>query len=98
MVEIRQTAIFATWLAGLRDERAKARIAERLHRFGAGNPGDTKSVGDGVMEMRIDYGAGYRVYYVRRGAVIVVLLCGGDKRSQSRDIRRAKALAAELEA
>jgi putative addiction module killer protein len=61
-------------------------------------PGDSKSVGDGVMEMRIDYGAGYRVYYVRRGAVIVVLLCGGDKRSQPRDIRRAKALAAELEA
>lgn len=67
MIEIRQTAIFASWLAGLRDERAKARIAERLHRFGAGNPGDVKSVGDGVTEMRIDYGPGYRVYYTRRG-------------------------------
>ena len=97
MIEIRQTAYFAEWLAGLRDQRAKARIAERLHRFGAGNPGDTKSVGDGLMEMRIDYRPGYRVYYVQRGAVVVVLLCGGDKRSQQRDIRRAKALAVELE-
>lgn len=97
MFEIRQTAIFASWLTGLRDERAKARIAERLHRFGAGNPGDIKSVGDGVTEMRIDYGPGYRVYYTRRGSVVVILLCGGDKRGQQRDIRRAKALAAEVE-
>ena len=97
MFEIRQTAIFASWLAGLRDERAKARIAERLHRFGAGNPGDIKSVGDGVTEMRIDYGPGYRVYYTRRGSVVVILLCGGDKRGQQRDIRRAKTLAAEIE-
>lgn len=97
MIEIRQTAIFASWLAGLRDERAKARIAERLHRFGAGNPGDVKSVGDGVTEMRIDYGPGYRVYYTRRGKVVVILLCGGDKRGQQQDIRRAKALAAEIE-
>ena len=97
MFEIRQTAIFARWLTGLRDERAKARIAERLHRFGAGNPGDIKSVGDGVTEMRIDYGPGYRVYYTRRGSVVVILLCGGDKRGQQRDIRRAKTLAAEIE-
>jgi len=97
MIEIRQTAIFAAWLTALRDERAKARIAERLHRFGAGNPGDIKSVGDGVTEMRIDYGPGYRVYYTRRGSVVVILLCGGDKRGQQQDIRRAKALAAEIE-
>lgn len=97
MFEIRQTAIFASWLTARRDERAKARIAERLHRFGAGNPGDIKSVGDGVTEMRIDYGPGYRVYYTRRGSVVVILLCGGDKRGQQRDIRRAKALAAEIE-
>ena len=97
MFEIRQTAVFASWLTGLRDERAKARIAERLHRFGAGNPGDIKSVGDGVTEMRIDYGPGYRVYYTRRGSVVVILLCGGDKRGQQRDIRRAKTLAAEIE-
>ncbi len=97
MIEIRQTAYFAAWLADLRDEKAKARIAERLHRFGAGNPGDTKSVGGSVMELRIDYGPGYRVYYVRRGAVVVVLLCGGDKANQQRDIRRAKAIAAEVE-
>ena len=97
MIEIRQTAHFAEWLAGLRDQRAKARIAERLHRFGAGNPGDIKSVGGGLMEMRIDYGPGYRVYYTRRGSVVVILLCGGDKRGQQRDIRRAKALAAEIE-
>ena len=102
MFEIRQTAVFASWLTGLRDHqrdirRAKARIAERLHRFGAGNPGDIKSVGDGVTEMRIDYGPGYRVYYTRRGSVVVILLCGGDKRGQQRDIRRAKTLAAEIE-
>jgi putative addiction module killer protein len=97
MIELRQTEQFAGWLAGLRDQRAKARIAERLYRFEAGNPGDTKPVGDGVMEMRIDYGPGYRVYYVQRGKVVFVLLCGGDKRSQQRDIRRAQTIAAALE-
>jgi putative addiction module killer protein len=85
------------WLRNLRDDKAITRVAARIRRLEQGNPGDVKSLGSGLLEMRIDYGPGYRVYYVRRGAVIVVLLCGGDKRAQQRDIRRAQALAAELE-
>lgn len=96
MLEIRQTEVFGEWLSALRDSRARARIAERLHRFALGNPGDARSVGAGVMELRIDYGPGYRVYYTRRGNVVVIVLCGGDKGSQKRDIRRAQVLAAEL--
>jgi len=95
-IEVRQTPIFAAWLAGLRDRRAQERIAIRLARMQAGLLGDAKYF-DGIGELRIDYGPGYRVYFVRRGAVLVVLLCGGDKDSQSRDIKRAKALAQELE-
>lgn len=95
MIEIRQTAEFREWLADLRDSRAKARIAERVRRLALGNPGDVKSVGGGVGELRIDYGPGYRVYIVRRGREIVVLLCGGDKTTQQKDIARAKALAEE---
>ncbi len=97
MFEVRQTDEFRTWLRGLRDGKAAARITARIRRLEQGNPGDTKSVGSGLLEMRVDYGPGYRVYYVRRGSVVVVLLCGGDKRTQQRDIRRAQALAAELE-
>lgn len=96
MIEIRQTEVFGEWLSALRDSRAQARIAERLHRFASGNPGDTKSVGGGVMELRINYGPGYRVYYTRRGKLVVIVLCGGDKGSQKRDIRQAQVLAAEL--
>ena len=73
-----------------------ARIGIRIRRFEQNNPGDTGSLGSGLLEMRVDYGPGYRVYYMRRGAVIVVLLCGGDKRMQQRDIKRAQMLAAEL--
>jgi len=97
VIEVRQTDEFQRWLRNLRDERAVARIAARIRRLEQGNPGDAKSLGSGLLEMRIDYGPGYRVYYVRIGVVIVVLLCGGDKRTQQRDIKRAQALAAELE-
>lgn len=96
MIDLRQTDEFREWLHQLRDDKAVARIVSRLRRLEQGNPGDTKSVGAGVLEMRIGYGPGYRVYYVSRGPVIIVLLCGGDKRTQARDIKRAKALAAEL--
>jgi putative addiction module killer protein len=96
MVEVRQTDVFADWFAGLRDREARARITVRIRRLSLGNPGDVKPVGSGVSEMRIDYGPGYRVYFVGRGASVVVLLCGGDKRAQDRDIARAIDLAREL--
>jgi putative addiction module killer protein len=93
MVELRQTREFAAWLDRLRDVNAVARIVARIRRMEMGNPGDTKSVGQGVFEMRIDYGPGYRIYYIHRGAQIVILLCGGDKRTQQQDIKRAQKLA-----
>ncbi|WP_409567179.1 type II toxin-antitoxin system RelE/ParE family toxin [Methylobacterium sp. E-016] len=80
----------------MRDPRAKARIAIRIDRLALGNAGDAKPVGSGVSEMRIDYGPGYRLYFIRRGEALIVLLCGGDKGSQQRDIVRARALAADL--
>jgi putative addiction module killer protein len=82
--------VFGDWLAGLRDSQARARVAARVARLEAGNLGDCKSVGDGVGELRIDWGPGYRVYYAMVGTAIVLLLCGGDKRNQSADIRKAK--------
>lgn len=97
MVTIRRTAEFLAWVQGLRDGKAKARIAIRIERLGRGLMGDVKPVGEGVSELRIDYGPGYRVYFVRRGEVVVILLCGGDKSTQARDISRAKALASDLE-
>ena len=96
MVEVRQTREFAGWLHRLRDANAVARIVARIRRMEMGNPGDAKSVGPGILEMRIDYGPGYRIYYVHRGAQIVTLLCGGDKRTQQQDIKRAKKLAEKL--
>jgi len=93
MIEVRQTSEFKEWFEGLRDLRAKARVTDRVDRLGDGNPGDSKTVGQGVMEMRINYGPGYRVYYVQRGKVLVILLCGGDKGSQKADIRKAHELA-----
>lgn len=96
MIEVRQTAAFAAWLESLRDLNAKARILVRIKRLEIGNPGDVKPVGEGISEMRIDYGPGYRVYFVRHGNTIIVLLCGGDKRSQTRDIAAAKTMAKEL--
>lgn len=96
MLEVQRTDVFDAWLRGLRDERAKARIARRIDRLALGNSGDVKPVGAGISEMRIDYGPGYRVYFVRRGEIAILLLCGGDKGSQVRDITRAKAIAATL--
>jgi putative addiction module killer protein len=96
MVEVRQTEEFSGWLHRLRDANAVARIVGRIRRMEMGNPGDTRGVGHGILEMRIDYGPGYRIYYVYRGAQIVILLCGGDKRTQSKDIKRAERLAETL--
>jgi putative addiction module killer protein len=95
-IEVRQTDVFAAWFAKLRDHQARARITARIRRLSLGNPGDMRPVGGGVSEMRIDYGPGYRVYFVARGDAIVVLLCGGDKRRQDRDIKRALGLAREV--
>jgi len=93
MVELIKTNVFDGWLRGLRDVRAK--IETRIRRLSLRNPGDVKPVGEGVSELRIPYGPGYRIYYITKGPVIVVLLCGGDKASQSRDIEQAKAIAAQ---
>lgn len=93
MTRIERTTEFDKWLKKLRDDRAKAKILVRINRLGAGNPGDVQPVGDGISEMRIDYGPGYRVYYADRGAEVVVLLVGGDKSSQERDIAKARELA-----
>lgn len=95
MVELFKTSTFDAWLRNLRDRRAKARIAARIDRLASGNPGDVKPIGGGLSELRIDHGPGYRVYFMQRGSIIIVLLCGGDKSSQQRDIEKAKALAAE---
>ncbi len=95
MFEVRQTEIFLNWITALRDERAAQRIATRLTRLRNGHLGDVKYF-DGLGELRIDYGPGYRVYFVQRGQTIIFLLCGGDKSTQSRDITRAKALAQEI--
>ena len=97
MFELRQTTRFATWLAGLRDDRARARILKRLDRARDGNLGDVAPVGEGVSEMRIFYGPGYRVYFIQRGKALIVLLCGGDKSTQGADIEEAKAMAREVE-
>jgi len=94
--EIRKTEAFAQWLDGLRDLRARARVQIRIERFAAGNPGDVQPVGEGVSEMRIDYGPGYRVYFKRIGREIVILLAGGDKRTQAADIKTALRLARNL--
>ena len=96
MPDVGQTVIFANWLAGLPDRRALARINARIRRLSLGNPGDVKPVGEGVSEMRIDYGPGYRVYFAQRGQGLVILLAGGDKSSQRRDIALAHELARAL--
>jgi putative addiction module killer protein len=93
MTEIRQTAAFATWLRTLRDRRARARVQVRIDRLQLGLSGDVRPVGEGVSELRIDYGPGYRVYFVRRGSECIVLLGGGDKRTQEQDIKKAVSLA-----
>ena len=91
-----QTQRFTDWLRGLRDKDARGRIARRIERLAAGNPGDAEPVGEGVNEMRIHVGPGYRVYYVRRGDDLAILLCGGEKKSQARDVQTAKELARNL--
>lgn len=93
MLEVIQSETFSGWLSELRDSRARARIQMRIARVSAGNFGDAKPVGGGVSELRIDYGSGYRLYFMRRGPVTVVLLCGGDKGTQAADIKRAIAIA-----
>lgn len=94
-MEIIQSETFRRWLSGLRDRQAVARINARIRRLSAGNAGDAKPVRDGISELRIDHGPGYRVYFIRRGASVAVLLAGGDKRSQEADITRAIAIAKE---
>lgn len=96
MIEVQKTGEFDKWLVALRDQTAVAKIVSRIERLARGNPGDVKPVGEGVSEMRIPHGPGYRVYFKRTGRQIILLLCGGDKSSQDRDIGRAKQLAAEL--
>ena len=94
MIQIQQTEHYARWFAALKDRTARARIDIRIRRLSLGNPGDVKSVGRGICELRIDHGPGYRVYFVQRGTQIIVLLAGGDKSSQSRDISVAMELSA----
>ena len=96
MFEVRKTEVYAKWLDSLRDVRARARVLVRVERLAAGNPGDVRPVGEGVSELRIDYGPGYRVYFKKQGRTIVVLLAGGDKRTQSQDVNTALRLARNL--
>lgn len=96
MIEIRKTDTFAKWIDEMKDIRARARILARIERLKTGNPGDVKPVGEGVSEMRIDYGPGYRVYYKKVGQKIIILLAGGDKKSQTRDIKTAISLSHNL--
>lgn len=96
MIQIQQTESYAKWFAGLRDRVARVRIDIRIRRLSLGNVGDTKPVGEGISELRIDHGPGYRIYFIQRGAVVIVLLAGGDKSTQDKDIRTSKALARDL--
>lgn len=95
-MEIRKTATFSKWLDALKDIHARARILVRIERLILGNPGDAKGVGEGVSELRIDYGPGYRVYFKRQGRQLIILLAGGDKKTQARDIKTARRLARDL--
>ena len=97
MIEVRQTKIFKDWLSKLADRRAVVRITQRLARIEVGLFGDTKSIGGKVSELRIDYGPGYRLYFTQHGTTVIVLLCGGDKGSQTKDTKTAKAMVQELE-
>jgi putative addiction module killer protein len=95
-LRVETTEVFDDWLGGLRDRMARAIIARRIRRLEAGNPGDVRPVGEGVSELRVHHGPGYRLYFKRRGEVVIVLLCGGDKGSQARDIARAIELSKEV--
>lgn len=96
MIDVRQTEVFSQWFERLRDRRARARINTRIRRLSLGNPGDVKPVDEGVSELRIDYGPGYRVYFAQRGQTLVILLAGGVKHTQDRDIKIAQELARGL--
>jgi putative addiction module killer protein len=96
MLEVRQTITYSSWFDKLRDKAAKVRIDIRIRRLSLGNPGDVKPVGEGVSELRVNFGPGYRIYFVQRGEELVVLLAGGDKSTQDQDISTAKSLAREL--
>jgi putative addiction module killer protein len=96
MIEICQTDTYINWFESLRDRQARARIDIRIRRLSVGNPGDVKPVGQGVSELRIDYGPGYRVYFIQTGETLIILLAGGDKRTQARDIKTALTLAQDL--
>jgi putative addiction module killer protein len=96
MIEISQTDTYINWFESLRDRQARARIDIRIRRLSVGNPGDVKPVGQGISELRIDYGPGYRVYFVQTGETLIILLAGGDKRTQARDIKTAITLAQDL--
>lgn len=96
MIEIRKTEVFVEWLDSLRDIHARARVLVRIERLAAGNPGDVKPVSEGVSELRIDYGPGYRVYFKKCGRELIILLAGGNKSTQIRDIKKALRLAKEL--
>jgi putative addiction module killer protein len=96
VIEVRETEFFSNWLNALRDDRARAKIAVRIRRLAFGNPGDVRPVGEGISELRIHRGAGYRVYFLQRGTLLIVVLCGGDKASQDKDITTAKRLAKEI--
>ncbi len=96
MPEIRQTDVYAQWFRRLRNKQAKARINARIRRLSLGNPGNVRAVGEGVSELRIDYGPGYRVYFIRRGQFLAILLAGGDKSTQDQDIEKARNLARAL--
>ena len=98
MLEVRKTDAFALWFEALRDREARLRIQVRIDRLALGNPGQQRMLAGGVHELKIDHGPGYRVYYVQHGETLVILLCGGDKRSQQKDIREARAMARQLEA
>jgi putative addiction module killer protein len=97
MIEIRQTEYYRNWFDKLKDRNARVRINIRLRRLSLGNLGDVKSVGEGVSELRIDYGPGYRIYFTRKGSLLIILLAGGDKASQTADIEKAKKLVHEIE-
>lgn len=96
MIQIRKTDVFAAWLDGLRDIQGRARIQARIERLAAGNPGDVEPVGEGVSELRVNYGPGYRVYFKRQGQELIILLAGGDKSTQAKDTKAALRLARNL--
>jgi putative addiction module killer protein len=97
MIEIRQTEDYRKWFDKLKDRNARARIDIRIRRLSLGNPGDVKALGEGVSELRIDYGPGYRVYFTRKGGLLIILLAGGDKTTQASDIKKARELVHEIE-